>query len=314
MNLQSALDEAELFNGAPKAVLERLPLDCAVHPLKKGQILIAPGEKNYYVYLVISGTLTIHLETPSNPPIRVVEPGETVGELSLIGSKKTSAFVICQDIATLLIMEQRYLWALIDSTPIIAKNLLHILAKWIVISNKAALNHQKQIEELEGVASIDGLTGINNRRAFDDLLQRFLKRSFHDQHPLVLIMIDVDKFKDYNDTHGHLGGDQALIALARTMKETVRPGDFPARYGGEEFAVILPGTRLDNGREVAERLRAAVMNAKIFMPDGTPLPSITISMGLAESLLQDDTDEALLQRSDAKLYQAKKEGRNRFCH
>jgi diguanylate cyclase (GGDEF)-like protein len=307
------ISEAELFNSVSKKVIEDLQTECTLHRLQKGQILISPGERNKYIYMVLSGVLTIHLDKPSNTPIRTVKAGETVGELSLIGSTKTSAYVISQKVAEILIIDHDYLWKMIDKNPIIAKNLLHILSNWIVASNKNTVDHQKQIEELEGVAKIDGLTGIYNRRSFDDLLQRFMLRSVRDDYPLTLIMIDVDKFKVYNDTHGHLGGDQALIAMAKTMHKTVRPGDFAARYGGEEFAVILPATRLENCSEVAERLRVAVMNTKISMPDGTPLPGITISMGIAESTLDGDTEVELIKRADAKLYQAKEDGRNRFC-
>jgi diguanylate cyclase (GGDEF)-like protein len=265
------------------------------------------------MYIVVAGVLTIHLDRPESPTIRVVRFGETVGELSLIGSSKTSAYVISREISKVLIIDRKHFWTMIDNMPIIARNLLHVLSGWIVNSDKTTLDHQKQIEELEGVAKVDGLTSINNRRSFDDLLSRFMKRSQQDQIPLLLIMIDVDNFKIYNDNHGHLGGDQALVKLAKTLEETVRPGDFAARYGGEEFSVILPATRLEQCHDVAERLRLAVMNAPIAMPDGTPLPSITISMGIAESRLEGDSENGLLERADSKLYQAKQEGRNRFC-
>ncbi len=311
--LQNVINEAELFHNVPQDMLERLLTDCTLHRLQKGQILISPGERNKYIYMVLTGALTIHLDKVDSVPIRTVEPGETVGELSLIGSTRTSAYVVSREVAQILIIDKDYLWKMIDAAPIMAKNMLHILSNWIVASNKTAIDHQKQIEELEGVAKIDSLTGIYNRRSFDDLLHRFMLRSVRDRVPLVLIMIDVDKFKVFNDTHGHFAGDQALVAAATTLHETVRPGDFATRYGGEEFAVILPATTLEQCLDVAERLRVAVMNTDISMPDGTPLPSITISMGIAESRLDGDSEDELVKRADAKLYQAKKEGRNRFC-
>lgn len=308
------ISKAPLFQGVSKEQLESLLVDCPIHKLTKGQVLIAPGERNQYLYLVLSGILTIHLKRVDDPAIRIVHVGETVGELSLIGSTHTSAFVVSHEVTEVLIIDQNRFWHIIDTMPVIAKNLLHILSGWIVNSDKITVDHQQQIEELEGVAKIDGLTGIYNRRSFDDLLNRFIQRSIRDRHPLVLMMIDVDHFKQYNDTQGHLGGDQALIALAHTLEKTIRPGDFAARYGGEEFTIILPATRLEQGLEAAERVRLAVMNAPIAMPDGTPLPSITISMGLTESRLEGETEESILKRADAKLYQAKEEGRNRFCY
>ncbi|MBF0195030.1 MAG: GGDEF domain-containing protein [Magnetococcales bacterium] len=311
--LKRVMLEAPLFKGAPTQLLNTFLEKCPIHKLQKQQVLIAPGEHNEYIYIVISGSLTVHLDKPENPSIRTVNCGGTVGELSLIGSTRTSAYVISQGISSILMIDRQSFWSIIDAIPVIAKNMLKILSTWIVEAGKTTLDNQKQIAELEGIARVDGLTGINNRRYFDELIVRFAKRSDHGKEPMVLIMIDVDHFKNYNDTHGHLGGDQALVALAKTLHNTVRPGDFVFRYGGEEFAIILPITNRQQCNSVAERVRVAVMNTKIAMPDGTPLPSITISMGIAEYKISEETESELLKRADAKLYEAKESGRNRFC-
>jgi diguanylate cyclase (GGDEF)-like protein len=309
----NVVTESPLFSKVPENVLNKFLTTCPIYKLKKGQILIAPGEKNKNIYMVLSGVLTVNLDKPDNPPIRIVPIGETVGELSLIGSTKTSAYILSKGMSEVLIINEKTFWAMVDEIPLIAKNLLHILSGWIVSDSKTTIDHQKQIGELEVVAKIDGLTGIYNRRYFDELLSRFMVRSVQENSPLSLIMIDVDNFKKYNDSNGHIGGDQALIALAQTMNNTVYPGDFVFRYGGEEFSIILPTASLERCKNFAERLRIAVMETDITMPDGLPLPSITISMGIAESLLDGDSDEAILKRADKKLYQAKQEGRNRFC-
>ncbi|MBF0358439.1 MAG: GGDEF domain-containing protein [Magnetococcales bacterium] len=311
--LNQAINEAPMFNGAPMDTLKKYLAECKTHRLQSGQVLIAPGEQNKFIYLVLSGSLSIHLDNQKSPSIRTVKVGGTVGELSLINSGKTSAYVISNNISNILIINRKSFWSIVNKMPIIARNLLEILSSWIVATDKTTLEHQRHIQELEGIALVDGLTGINNRRAFDNMLTRFLNRSTYGKHPLILIMIDVDYFKIYNDTHGHIGGDQALIALAATLRDTVRPGDFVYRYGGEEFAIILPNTRLKQCRNVAERVRQAVINTKIFMPDGSPLPSITISMGVAESILTENSEVDLKQRADKKLYEAKESGRNKFC-
>jgi diguanylate cyclase (GGDEF)-like protein len=312
--LNKVIRKAPLFRGVPKKVLDKHVRKCKVHRLNKGEILIAPGKDNEYLYIALSGVPTVHLEKPDSHYIRIVDIGETVGELSLFGSAKTSAFVVSREKSVVLVIKHDNFLAMVDDVPIIARNLIYILSNWIRSSDQIVLSHQKHIDELELVAKIDSLTGINNRRSFDDLLNRFLLRSVVDKYPLVVIMMDVDNFKNYNDTNGHLGGDQALIALANVLDEAMRPGDSVARFGGEEFSVILPEINLAKCHSIAERLRVAVMNTKIAMPDGTPLPSITISMGIAEFLRDVDTKETLLERADTKLYQDKEEGRNRYCY
>ena len=133
-----------------------------------------------------------------------------------------------------------------------------------------------------------------------------IKRSY----PLCILLIDVDHFKKYNDTQGHLGGDQALIALGEVLKSTLRPCDFATRYGGEEFLVMLPNTIRDEGIAAAERVRQMTEKKVITSPQGSVLPGITISIGLTMNELH-STPQSLIAAADAQLYRAKEGGRNR---
>lgn len=311
--LRRAVEQSILFRDVNPDLLLEILANCPVISIAKGEVLIAPGKHNESVYFLVDGHLSIHLEKPDGPAIRVVHPGETVGELSLIGSTKTSAWVLGVDRCEILIISQTHLWELIHKATRIARNLLKIISGWIVTGNQKTIATQKQIEELEGIARVDGLTGVYNRRSFDESFQRLLSRCHANQDPFSLIIIDADHFKKYNDTQGHQAGDQALIALASVITETIRPGDFAARYGGEEFAVILPETSREDAVKVAERMRIAIMNRKITMPDGQPLPGLTVSMGLGSDHTNSQPQD-IIKEADENLYRAKAGGRNQVYY
>ncbi|MFA9478401.1 GGDEF domain-containing protein [Phycisphaerales bacterium AB-hyl4] len=154
-------------------------------------------------------------------------------------------------------------------------------------------------------ANRDGLTGVYNRRALQARLNEEVERAERYGQPLSLAMIDVDYFKQYNDTLGHLAGDDALRTVASALQSTVRACDFVARYGGEEFAVILPNILGDAAEQACERLRRAVADI-----NNVPQP-ITISVGLASHGPLTPTADDLVKRADQALYNAKQTGRNR---
>ena len=164
-----------------------------------------------------------------------------------------------------------------------------------------------QIETQTAEARTDALTLLPNRRAFDAELLRRLAEYTRYQIPVTLMLADVDHFKKFNDTHGHLAGDEVLRGVAKTLFQAMREVDLVARYGGEEFAVIFPATTVQDAQRGAERGRAAIEAAR-FEFEGTTL-AVTISGGLAEATKQDDS-ASLIKRADEALYAAKKGGRN----
>lgn len=168
-------------------------------------------------------------------------------------------------------------------------------------------------EKLRRLSTVDGLTGVANRRSFDEELTRVWRRSQREANPVSLVMIDVDQFKSYNDHYGHLAGDDCLRQVAEVLQQTVkRPFDLVARYGGEEFAVLLPDTDVPGAEMLAEEMRASIEALQIPHPHSTVSDRVTMSCGVATTLPGPGSEPAaLVAASDACLYQAKRAGRNR---
>jgi diguanylate cyclase (GGDEF)-like protein len=165
---------------------------------------------------------------------------------------------------------------------------------------------------LEQLATRDGLTGLANRRCFDDTLRAEWARATRQRQPLSLLMVDVDNFKAYNDAYGHLGGDDCLKRIASAVSSEMRANDLVARYGGEEFAVILPNQSLKGAAIVAERIRCRVEQMRV-PHGGAPSRHVTVSIGAATAIASADADaNQLVAIADAALYRAKHMGRNRI--
>lgn len=168
-------------------------------------------------------------------------------------------------------------------------------------------------KKLERLATYDQLTGLPNRRNFDETLKRQFKLAKRNKSPLSLIICDIDFFKIYNDTYGHQKGDDCLTSVAKIIGSIpVRPTDKACRYGGEEFTVILPDTNLQGGLLIAEKLRLAIFDRNLKHEGSNITSHITLSVGLSTYTGQYKTLEELLKSADEALYRAKEKGRNRI--
>ncbi len=178
-------------------------------------------------------------------------------------------------------------------------------------SMKEITELRAHLEMVRNESLTDPLTSLSNRKYFDQALARAIVEAKAKDEPLSLMMADIDHFKKFNDSHGHLTGDQVLRLVAISVKNNVKGQDIATRYGGEEFAIVLPHTPLRSAITVADHIRRAVMTKELVKRStGENLGRVTISAGVA-SLRPNDTAQALIERADNCLYSAKRAGRNR---
>ncbi|WP_111640347.1 sensor domain-containing diguanylate cyclase [Marinimicrobium alkaliphilum] len=168
---------------------------------------------------------------------------------------------------------------------------------------------QKANNQLQRISRVDGLTGLFNRRFWEEQLVAEFLRLSRSPHPTSLIMFDIDHFKTFNDTYGHTAGDEVIRAVARVTRESVRESDIAGRYGGEEFAILLPDTAAEDALQMAERLRETIENT-VVESEGSRL-KVTVSLGVAGWCDSFRNHAEWIKRADQALYRSKERGRNR---
>jgi diguanylate cyclase (GGDEF)-like protein len=311
----SKLDPAELYSlkvlrGVPLASVEDLLESCDERRLSPGDVLLSLGQQNRVMYMILAGQLSIHLEGPTSEAVATLGPGETVGELSVMEATPASAFVVAAEPTRLLAVDEPKFWTLVNASHEFAINLLLSLAKRLRANNSTVSTNIRLQREYKRNATIDGLTGLYNRRWIEEALPRFVARYGRGGQPLAVLMVDVDHFKRFNDTYGHPMGDQVLVKVGQALRANLRPTDHVARYGGEEFLVILPDTTQEGGKMVGERLRCAVREIALVTAEGAAIPTISISLG-GGCLERGHGVKELLARADQALYKSKETGRDR---
>ncbi len=181
----------------------------------------------------------------------------------------------------------------------------------LTLSKSEISNLQQSLEAIRAESLTDPLTGLGNRKYFDRSIEIAVQNALANGEPLSLLMFDIDHFKSFNNSYGHLTGDQVLRLVAMSLKQTIKGQDITARYGGEEFVVLLPNTAMRQALTVADHIRRAIMSKELKKKStGEILGRVTISVGVS-MLKPDDDTNSLIERADACLYAAKRNGRNR---
>lgn len=306
---RATMAHISLLRGVDHAMLEELQSHCTFRDLAADEVLLTVGRSNRDVYVIMSGSVRVHLDDLGGPPYVELRTGECVGEISIFGETKVTAHVVGNEPARLMVIDTELLWRLIGDSSELARNLLYTLSHRVGRDNLFLRKSLRRQRESELNANLDALTGLANRRGLDAFFIARIDECTLKGEPLSLLMVDIDHFKRFNDTYGHLLGDTVLCAVAGIFAENTAQG-IAARYGGEEFALVLPGYDLQQAYDLANELRLKVREVQLHTAKGGELiPPITISAGIAQ-MQAGDTLQSLILAADDALYCAKRNGRD----
>lgn len=306
---RSLLEGLELFQGVDPDDVQDALQRCDRRDIAAAELLLSPGTRNENVFIVLSGSLKVHVGSVDTPPLATMEAGACVGEMSIIEDRDPSAFVVAAAPTHLLVIHQTVLWEMVHASHEFAKNLLIVLSERVRSHNRVIADSVGELRKVERHAKTDALTGLNNRHSMEEVFNREIQRCRRDGQPVSLVMIDVDNFKVFNDRFGHIAGDRALSAVASILRHQFRPRDLLVRYGGDEFAVLLPEIDQAKALTIAERVRESVCGNTGNGNDSLVQIPVEISMGVAELAAEGDLT-SLLRAADEALYRAKRAGRN----
>jgi diguanylate cyclase (GGDEF)-like protein len=333
--LLALVRDTSLLAPIPEPELREVLAACKQVLLQTGEALCREGEEGHTMYVVLAGHLVI---SRSGKQVAVGSPGDCFGEMALIESRERAATLKALDETVVLEIPERVFWDHIAHRPESLMALLRIFsdrsrhdldslasdnlklqayAEQVETANRELVAIRRQLEDknrlLERLSALDTLTGIANRRRFDDVLRQEWKRSARDGSCLSLLFCDIDHFKQFNDTYGHQAGDDCLVRVAQAMEDTLnRPADLAARYGGEEFVGLLVDTDAEGARLLAERVRVRVEGLEIEHVPSEVAAVLTVSLGAAAVVPRAGLrPEDLVNLADKALYAAKQRGRNR---
>ncbi len=309
LQTRATLGTFALFQGEDPEHLEWILQSCRMRSLVPGEVLLEPTNDNDALYIILNGRAQVRFTHDDLCSSVYLEAGECVGEMSVIECSRPSATVVAHSHCQVLAIDAMIIWSLIDRSPVLARNLLHILSTRMRRNTRALVQSDVQRRIHEREALNDPLTGLHNRRWMERTLAGIVDQCAAVSEPLALLMIDADNFKRFNDEQGHLAGDRLLTDMARVIEENVRSIDHACRYGGDEFVVVLPHTGQAEAVRIAKRICRSI-RANLSQADGaSSVARVSVSIGVA-FLASGMRLQQLLTLADAALYRAKAAGRN----
>jgi diguanylate cyclase (GGDEF)-like protein len=311
------LQTVDIFSQLTPEEIETI-VEC-MHPLdiEAKTTIFQEGEEGRQLYIVESGKVAISIRLPNGAEREIVEfrSGDFFGEMSIFENAPRSASCSTKEKSRLLAMDDSDFFKLITEHPYTAIKImfrmLNSITQRLRNTSEFLSDMVRWGETARKRAITDELTGAYNRRYLDEALTDQFESSKRDGSPFTLIMIDLDFFRDINESYGHAKGDEVILAVVQVFRSRLRKSDILARYGGDEFSVIMPNTTLEKAKVIAEAICRDVRQLEILkgMPDS--IQKVTTSQGLSCYPENADSLEALRESADQALYKAKEAGRDR---
>lgn len=307
---ETSLSASSLFRNVDLDFLIDRLQRCERRYLEPDECLIQEGQKNATLYIVLSGNLQAKLcGSDDSCVVTELGVGDCVGEMSVLDDRPATATVTASAPTWLLEIPRDLIWTLIDRTTYVSRNLLYVLAGRLRRGNLTLRENRDELSRLAVEVHTDPLTGLRNRRWFDEHLLLAIEQCERQGDELSIIALDIDHFKTFNDDWGHQVGDTVLRQVAADLVKTAGEKSHVARTGGEEFTIIVEDLGEANAAALANKLRKAVAAAPPLTANGQTIPQITISLGVTE-WQSGQSVNSLCASADRALYMAKDAGRN----
>lgn len=303
------VEASKLFKDVDLDAIEDLIASCQRLEIPRGERLLEAGTSNYRLYLVLHGQLDVYPGGIGLARHTTLVAGDCAGEMSLIDGLPVSALVIASSDCELLAIPHTLLWAMIERSPPVARNLLAILAGRVRHDNLALVAGQTRNLEFELKTRVDPVSGLHNQTWMDSAFPRAIGRCERDGAPACLAVVDIDHFARFNEQLGRSAGDAMVRAVATQLIDGLRTHDLLARRENGKFAMLLAHATTDQGLRVIERLRASVEAMRV--KGGAVVPQVTVSFGLAP-LGAETSLPKLLAAAEEALQHARQAGGNRI--
>jgi len=272
--------------------------------LAPGQILLTPGQHNDRIYVVLSGRLRAQLNAGDAKPLALFGMGECVGEMSMFDDNPVSAFVIATTECTLLAIEHKEAWSVLNRSLQASHNMLAMMANRIRSGNRTLAESMRYAQSYEALNYVNPVTCFYNRHWLAENIGRLILRHTMNQQPCAFILMTVDNFGLMVAGFGGLGSEQAQHTIAETILRCLRPNDIAAHIDTDQFAIFLPQTEKDSAQVVAGRLLEEIDQMVIGTPSGEALPAVILSIGVGLPQ-SNDTLDTLIARTLPVMHRAK---------